>query len=69
MAGGVGDRPLHLATSKGYLSIVQLLVNGSQHSKADGRFELTMAKVKKKKYHFHPENNAYLVSLKEHDSS
>ena len=34
--GGVGDRPLHLAAAKGYLKVVQKLVEGLQDNKAQG---------------------------------
>ena len=34
--GGVGDRPLHLAAAKGYLKVVQKLVEGRQDNKAQG---------------------------------
>ena len=35
--GSVHDRPLHMAASKGYLRISQLLVNGKGDSKAEGK--------------------------------
>ena len=37
ISGSVRDRPIHLASSKANLKIMQLLVEGTSQQKADGR--------------------------------
>jgi ankyrin repeat protein len=37
ISGGVGDRPLHLACSKGHVNITKLLICGTSKQKADGK--------------------------------